>query len=405
MTRWMPWMLVLIGAFVMGGCDGGADDDDTVDDDDTADDDDDDTVDDDDTTDDDDDDTGGEPSLTLDQTEFYAGDWAWIGMQTANYVIDDTTTMTWDEDAMDFGGTQNVTEDALDAFWMFSLLADGTYSIGLDGDAGAVSADVQVTAITIDEMEEGAPAVSGVAGGDYAFDAFHYDEPVGGRYLTITPTNLGTSFEPYLWATWDGLTFMAQNWDPVTDDMGSFLSIYLFEAGDVYLRVGARDGANDTAQTFDLDVVATPVSATLNEIEVESNDDPANPQDVGMVAPESRLIIEGDSASTGHDADGIWNADLDFFAFEVSQDCYMNVQLDWPDGADDYDLLIYDVSSQDPDLTDYDHLVGWYYAASLNYPERTAGVLHAGTPYVIFVGGWDGDPGTYEVTLALSPML
>ena len=111
----------------------------------------------------------------------------------------------------------------------------------------------------------------------------------------------------------------------------------------------------------------------------------------------AKTYSEGPSAPRG--------GDLDFFGFEVSEDVYLSVQLDWDDPANDYDTLLFDVSSETPSYVSLSNAVGSSYGASLNWPERTSTVLLANTPYVLFVAGWSGNPGPYEVTLAISPAL
>jgi hypothetical protein len=401
MPRWLILIAMLTCALFLG-CPSDGDDDDVTDDDD-------DVTDDDDTTDDDDDDdTVADPAMDLDATGFHAGQWAWVHVTVDDFEIDDETTWCcYDEAALVISGTENVTPTELDVFLMFGALTDGTQTIGLENADGVqVTADLTVASVDITDVDAGEPAASGVCGGALEYDLFHFTGSDGGQFVNFLPTNLGTDFTPYVWVTEaDGLTYLAQNWYAPDDDLVDSAATWFFEQDETYLRIAAQDGANDTDQTFDLDVIVTEPLAELAEAEVEDNGDPAAPQDLGNLIPGTVVTITGEFDAVGHDGNNVWNEDLDWFAFEVLADTNLSVQLDWVDPADDYDLMIYDASANTPDEAVFDDLVGWFYAASLNHPERTSTVLRPGIPYVLFVAGWEGDPGAYEVTMALSPEL
>jgi hypothetical protein len=399
MSRSLLWSFALT-PWLLFGCPS-ADDDDTA----AADDDDTTAGGDDDTAADDDDDTDV-PSMSLSETAFYAGAWPTVQLITRNFEIgEETQWCCYDETALQPSSTANVTPHAMELMLTIGLLAEGTQTLGLENAGTQVSAELQITAFPIDDVVVGTAPESGVAGGDTEYDAFHILGASGGRFVTFTPTNLGTDFQPYMWLTEDdGITFRAHNGYPPDDSMAGAVGVYMFEGAELYARICAADFVNDPNQTFDLDVtVATPL-ASLEETEVEPNDDGGDPQDLGMFAAGTTVLLTGEVEAVGHDAQNVWNADLDFYAFEVSHDTTLSVQLDWGDGANDYDLLMFDVSSSEPDLTRDETLVGWRHAASQDYPERTSSVLYAGIPYVLFVGGWDGIPGEYEVLMALSPV-
>ncbi len=419
MKLWIPWTLALIAMLFLGcppaqddddAADDDADDDDTGDDDDSGDDDDDD--DDDDTGDDDDDDTGDDDdddtssgTMTLSDDEFYEGDWPTISITVTDFEIDDQTSWCcYDDTAIAISQTANATATTIDVMLMIGLLAEGTQTIGLENDDGQVTATFDVLPFTIDDVSDGEPAGSGVAGGTTNYDALHFTGADAGQFVQFSATN--HSFDPYLWITeGDGITFAAQNWYAPDNVMVDSSAIYLWDQSDAFARVCATDFANDPGQTFDLDIVLSEPAATAAEAEVESNDDPADPQELGMMSAGTVLTLTGEVDAVGHDANNYWNEDLDWFGFEVDTDTNLSVQLDWTDPADDYDMLIYDATTYTPDETNFDEVVGWLYAATLNHPERTSTVLRAGVPYVLFVAGWDGNPGTYEVTMAFSPEL
>ena len=408
MLRWIAWTLALLGILLIG-CPAGDDDDDAADDD-VADDDvaDDDTVGDDDTIGDDDtvgdDDTAADPAITLDETEFFAGEWPNIDATVEGFTIDEDTTLIYDETAMMYVDTLESTATTISMWWAFGLLAEGTYELGLESLTDQVTADIEISPITITDVTEGAAAGSGAAGGDTNFTAFRYEEATGGRFVDFAAVNLGTTFDPYLWVTQsDGLDPRVQSYDHGAEEVYDHVTTWFAEPESVYVRVCASGYENDPAQTFDLDVAAIESLADFEEAELEPNDDGADPQDLTYLIAGTTLTLTGDVTAVGHDGNNIWNEDLDYYAFEVTADAWLAVELDWDNGADDYDLAIYDVSSEAPDFTNYDYLVGGWGAASLAYPERMEVVVRAGTPYVLFVGGWEGNPGDYEVTLALSP--
>ena len=403
MLRWTLWMMALTSVLFLG-CPPGDDDDDVADDD-AADDD----TGDDDTGDDDtgDDDTGDEASMTLSETEFYEGAWPWVSVTVDGMELgDETLWCCYDETAIGIASTDNFTTTSVDVMLMIGTLAEGTHTVGLEEAGEQVSAEFEVLPFTIDDVEEGLAAGAGVAGGDTEYDLFHYTHATAGQFVQFAISNPGTAFDPYIWLTQsDGLTYLSQNWYAPENVMVDSTATYFFEPDECFVRICANDFTNDPAQTFDLDVIVSDPLAEIEEVEVESNDDPADPQDLGMLPSGIVYTLTGEVTTVGHDASNIWNEDLDWFAFEVAEDANLSVQLDWGDGADDYDLMIYDASVNTPDPAVFDDLVGWFYAATTNFPERTSTVLRPGVPYVLFVAGWEGDPGPYEVTLALSPAL
>lgn len=182
---------------------------------------------------------------------------------------------------------------------------------------------------------------------------------------------------------------------------------YMFLPGSAYVRVSAQDETNDPSQTSDMDVDYTlPVDST-SLAEAESNDVPADPQDLGIIGPTSVLVLDGGGSAAGHDGlTFLWDGDLDYYTFEVSADFHLNMQLLWEDNAStDMDALIFDASAGTPILASYAATfgtVGMGAAASGYIPEYVSDTLYTNTPYVLFVAGREGASSPYEETLACS---
>jgi len=414
MTRCL-WTLLLALALLPLGCpgtmnfsdddDAGDDDagDDDAGDDDAADDDvGDDDVGDDDVGDDDSGDDDGDPEMSVSETDFTAGEWVWVDATFQNFEIGQQTGLCcYDPAAMEFWGTSDVTSNSGTFWWRIGLLTDGTQPWGLQDGNTQVTVDFDITPRAVPDVGVGEPAASGAAGGDVPFAAWRYEETQGGRWVVFRPNNLGVpAFEPYIWLSRDGTTTHSINWDYANEEFLPAWAIYMDAPGMVYVRIQDGNFVDDPAQTFDLDVVAEDTGTASNLAEVEPNDDPADAQDLGSLDLGGILTIDGEIDSIQQ---GSWDGDNDSFAFQVAAAVAVQVTMTWNDPADDYDFVVWDVTSSPPDFNQWSNAVG--YGASLDHPEIDTISLSAGNDYLLWVSGYSGNTGPYEVELAVSPSL
>lgn len=287
-----------------------------------------------------------------------------------------------------------------DMFFLFSLVADGTYTLGVENEQGEqVTTEFEVLPISVEDLTVGTATGSGVAGPDCPLDGFRFQDATGGRFLTFTPTNLGDAFTPYVVATTDGLRFMSQNWEQATSMMPTSLTVYSPSPGEVYLTVYDLDFSPSATHTFDMDVAeATPAVSDVSE--VEPNDDPAAPHALGQQQDLDVVRLQGDLTSVGNGGDE-FTGDHDLYTFEVESDSYVTAWLDWPDAKSDYDLMLFDVTNGPADTTNWSNQI-MSFGATLQNPELVGGVLLSDHDYAALVVGWDGNPGTYELTLAFA---
>ncbi len=110
--------------------------------------------------------------------------------------------------------------------------------------------------------------------------------------------------------------------------------------------------------------------------------------------------LQGDLTSVGNSGDE-FTGDHDLYTFEVESDSYVTAWLDWPDAKSDYDLMLFDVTNSPADTTNWSNMIMSFGATQQN-PELIGGVLLSDHDYAALVVGWDGNPGTYELTLAFA---
>jgi len=242
----------------------------------------------------------------------------------------------------------------------------------------------------------GLASVSGAVEESGAFDLFGIDAPadtfVAVRTSNVAPADMNT----WLWALQtDGFTTHAVRGLELPEG-GYEEPLVVFpaeEAGTHYVRVGARGGDGGPGHTYDLDVTEVPPGDAFATVdEVEPNDATDEWQNLGVLSA-GQHSLTGVAETAGHDPDSYeHNGDLDVFRFAVAEDAAVYLKLEWP-SADDFDAIVYDDTAGDTVLGFNENNVLTLAMATFGQPETVMMILTAGTPYVLEVTNWEGDPG------------
>ena len=124
-------------------------------------------------------------------------------------------------------------------------------------------------------------------------------------------------------------------------------------------------------------------------LEQEDNDYP-NYQMIGEVMPGYVYRITGLLESTGNDG-SFFTGDGDLFLVIAQSDGVLTGTLNFPEGNQDYDVLMLD-----PNTGSWLDTSG----ASTSRPEHTQVRVTAGQPVIFWVAGWEGDPGVYTLDIS-----
>jgi hypothetical protein len=117
----------------------------------------------------------------------------------------------------------------------------------------------------------------------------------------------------------------------------------------------------------------------------ESGDKKSDAHGLGMVT--LPVTIHGDiyaASNNGSDHTG----DSDWVKFAVPTDGNVTVTLTWDNGGSDYDVYLF---------TENDVMLGW--SDTFSQPETFGLNLQAGTNFFLKVGGWDGAPSDWTLTM------
>lgn len=406
----LPTSLWLLAAFPLllgtgcpsGGSTGDDDDDDSTPIEQGDDDDDDDSTGDDD---DDDDDTTptGPPSWSWDGTELAAGEWAQFTVEIENFDVA-SAEITSDPELLtlnftDAGGGAYVIEV------MPGMLADGTYTFSVTAGADVLEQSLTVTPVAATALDFTMDAGEALLAEERGYAIYSVTTTEPGQFIYLRARDMGNAdFHPYLWLFGaDGLTNLGAAGVPVEEvyPEAPVLAWAAPDAGTWFVRVDDYDflGGGDYSCIFDL--AAIPMGAAVTVPEVEPNDLEEEWQDLGTLAT-GQWTLTGAAATAGHDAKtNDPSGDFDGFTFSVDAETQLSLEMTWADAANDFDLLVFDISEGAPEISFESEALVATNTASVALPEVGTATLAAGS-YLLVVTEWDGTPAdwTLEVTLA-----
>jgi hypothetical protein len=359
--------------------------------------------------DDDDDSTPVEPpSWSFDRTELTAGKWEELSVSVENFVFDQEAAVIEGSEIIlvDF---QEVGANEFRFGLMPGLLSSGEQEFGITGVSGDLVQTFTVTGITPTPAPYTGAAATGTLGGEDSYHVYSLDAATIGQVLLARAGGLGNaSLHPRMWLfAADGLEILG-GWGGADGAGGYLEAIGAFTVtadGTFLLRVDDSDraGGADFSYTLDLSLVTPPGEPTLVP-EVEPNDAPEQWQSLGALGLGS-WEVTGECTEVGYDPKTLLaTGDIEGFTFTVDVPTNIQLSLAWADAANDLDVVVFDATTPDFELSIDSPAVVNGDGYTLADPEVASFLAEPGVTYLLAVWEWEVDPSVWSLQITAIPI-